>query len=71
MFFLGALTLVSTGPGVEIPNTMLGTSLRAELDVTPRIVSNSSPCCNNLSAKGCTGLVKVSGVGISIPRLFL
>ena len=37
------LPVLSTGPGVEIPKTELGISLRAEDDVMPLISSFSNP----------------------------
>ena len=75
--------LSSSGPGVLIPNTPLGNSRLALLEVTPRVVSNNNPCWTNLSAKGCTGfgiplglnapskfLVKNSATGVGTPSYF-
>ena len=47
---------LSNGPGVEIPNTMLGASRLALLVVIPRISSSNNPCDSNTSARGCRGL---------------
>ena len=55
----------SNGPGVDIPNTVLGASRRLVDVVTPLTSSSKRPCSKNLSAIGCTGLLI-----FSIDRLF-
>ena len=56
-----ALVLRSTGPGVEIPNTIPGSSLLGDDELVPRTSSSSNPCSKNLSAIGCTTLGIFSG----------
>ena len=63
--------VLSTGPGVLIPKTLLGDSLLADDDVVPLTVSWIRPCSLKVSAKGCIGFLIFSGIYYHLIQLQL
>ena len=65
---LGAPSFLSTGPGVLIPNTLLGTSRLALELLGPLTGSSIKPCCNKrLYRKGLTGFKYLVGLFPEVP----